>query len=127
MADRKPQSAGATPKPDTNAPTAAQLKRAHETGALGDKVAHPDPGAAPLGVDDEAAGRPTWREPERVAMAQAAANKAAEPSGAQPAAAPDPEAPPIPRPDTSGRFQFAVMAGALVIIIAALLARMLLG
>jgi hypothetical protein len=36
----------------------AQLEREIESGAHRDAVSHPDPGAAPLGTDDEAAGHP---------------------------------------------------------------------
>jgi succinate dehydrogenase / fumarate reductase cytochrome b subunit len=39
-------------------PTAQELKGAIDSGLTGDKVAFPDPGAAPLGTDDEAAGTP---------------------------------------------------------------------
>jgi hypothetical protein len=39
-----------------------QLRRRIDTGRGGDKVAHPDPAAAPLGTDDEAAGQPATRD-----------------------------------------------------------------
>ena len=35
-----------------------QLRHAIDSGRTGDKVAYPDPAAAPLGTDDEAAGTP---------------------------------------------------------------------
>jgi hypothetical protein len=44
-----------------------QLRRRIDTGRAGDKVAHPDPAAAPLGTDDEAAGQPASRD--QVALA----------------------------------------------------------
>lgn len=37
---------------------ASRLRDRIDSGATGDKVAHPDPAAAPLGTDDEAAGHP---------------------------------------------------------------------
>jgi len=37
-------------------PTSDQLKHLIDTGKTGDKVDHPDPGAAPLGTDEEAGG-----------------------------------------------------------------------
>ncbi len=37
-------------------PTAARLRKEIDSGKTGDKVDHPDPAAAPLGTDDEAAG-----------------------------------------------------------------------
>ena len=38
--------------------TASQLRGDIDSGRTGDKVDWPDPAAAPLGTDDEAAGRP---------------------------------------------------------------------
>lgn len=49
-------------------PTTARLRHDIDRGTGGDKVAHPDPAAAPLGTDDEAAGRSP--SAERVARAQ---------------------------------------------------------
>ncbi|SHI68743.1 hypothetical protein SAMN02745194_00833 [Roseomonas rosea] len=46
------------PAPLTRGANAAQLKRDVESGATGDKVPMLDPGLAPLGTDDEAAGAP---------------------------------------------------------------------
>lgn len=46
------------PAPAGTTPTAQELKGAIDSGRTGDKVAFPDPGAAPLGTDDEAAGTP---------------------------------------------------------------------
>lgn len=48
-------------------PAAQELKGAIDAGLTGDKVAFADPGAAPLGTDDEAAGTPDT--PDRVATA----------------------------------------------------------
>lgn len=39
-------------------PTTDEIRRAIDSGATGDKVDFPDPAAAPLGTDEEAAGRP---------------------------------------------------------------------
>lgn len=50
-----------TPKP----PNAEQLRSSIDRGAMGDKVAFPDPAAAPLGADAEAGGAaPTPAEAE---------------------------------------------------------------
>jgi hypothetical protein len=128
---------GAEPKPDirkhaagaseaaSDAPNVAQLKREHEAGARRDKVAYPDPGASPLGTDDEAAGRPAEHERERVAMSAAGAETGEKPfKPLQSAPRADPDADPAPRAETSGRFQFIVFGAALAIIIAALVIRM---
>src|SRR5690349_2280764 len=48
--------------------TTDRLKADIDSGRLGDKIAFPDPSAAPLGTDDEAAGSPPT--PERVAEAR---------------------------------------------------------
>jgi len=53
--------------PSGSAPTAQELKGDIDKGRTGDKVASYDPGAAPLGTDDEAAGTPDT--PDRVALA----------------------------------------------------------
>jgi hypothetical protein len=42
----------------THIPTSDHLRRRIDHGELGDKVDFPDPAAAPLGTDDEAAGHP---------------------------------------------------------------------
>jgi hypothetical protein len=49
-------------------PTTAELKHDIDSGRTGDKVQLVDPGLAPLGTDDEAAGRPPT--PHRVALAR---------------------------------------------------------
>ncbi len=49
-------------------PTAQELKGAIDRGLTGDKVAFPDPGAAPLGTDDEAAGTPDTAARVRTAL-----------------------------------------------------------
>ncbi|WP_406856293.1 hypothetical protein ABEG18_01285 [Alsobacter sp. KACC 23698] len=46
------------PTPTPSAPTTSQVRHAIDSGQTGDKVAVSDPAAAPLGADDEAAGRP---------------------------------------------------------------------
>jgi hypothetical protein len=48
--------------------TTNRLKADIDSGRAGDKIAFPDPSAAPLGTDDEAAGSPPT--PERVAEAR---------------------------------------------------------
>src|SRR3569833_1394157 len=44
-----------------------ELRIAIDQGKTGDKVAFPDPAAAPLGTDDEAAGYPPTRQQVRLA------------------------------------------------------------
>lgn len=46
------------PHPRTGDPNWDQVRRRVDTGATGDKVAFPDPAAAPLGTDAEAGGHP---------------------------------------------------------------------
>lgn len=43
---------------DRRPPTVEQLRDDIDSGRTGDKIAFPDPAAAPLGADDEAAGSP---------------------------------------------------------------------
>lgn len=43
-------------------PTADSLRHSIDSGETGDKADWPDPAAAPLGTDDEAAGYPPTRE-----------------------------------------------------------------
>jgi cobalamin biosynthesis Mg chelatase CobN len=50
------------------APTTEQLRRDIDAGRAGSKVKAPDPAAAPLGTDDEAAGTPA--SPEAVLAAR---------------------------------------------------------
>jgi hypothetical protein len=56
------------PPPPSSRPTAAMLKGDIESGRSGDKNPVFDPTLAPLGTDDEAAGRPP--SPVRVALAR---------------------------------------------------------
>lgn len=70
-ADRQPESDAHSPvrgeRQRGGHPNPAVLRSAIDKGRAGDKVAHPDPAAAPLGTDDEAARTPAT--PERVATA----------------------------------------------------------
>lgn len=93
-------------------PHAAELRRAIDDGRSGDKVAHPDPAAAPLGTDDEAAGAAPG--PERVAMAMA------HEGNARPAAcgSTDPD-----RGSRLGLILALLAAAALALVIAAIIAR----
>lgn len=50
----KPESGPDTPSIDG---AAARLRATIDAGATGEKINHPDPAAAPLGTDDEAAGQ----------------------------------------------------------------------
>ena len=43
-------------------PTSDQIRRAIDSGKSADKIAFPDPAAAPLGTDDEASGHPPTAE-----------------------------------------------------------------
>jgi hypothetical protein len=49
-------------------PTTAQLRDAIDRGRTGSKVPHPDPAAAPLGTDEEAAGTPPAPDAVRTAL-----------------------------------------------------------
>ena len=49
-------------------PTTDRLRHDITRGRAGDKVAHPDPAAAPLGTDDEAAGTPP--QPREIRLAR---------------------------------------------------------
>ncbi len=53
-----------TPSERHSPKTSDKLRHAIDRGHGGDKVAYPDPAAAPLGTDDEAAGTPP--SPERL-------------------------------------------------------------
>jgi hypothetical protein len=50
-------------------PDPAKLRHAIDSGHTRDKVAFPDPAAAPLGTDEEAAGTPIRGEDVRTAIA----------------------------------------------------------
>jgi hypothetical protein len=56
------------PPPQAEGPTTAQLKGDIDSGRTGDKTEVFDPGLAPLGTDDEAAGTPAG--PERIRLAR---------------------------------------------------------
>ena len=51
------------PDPRTGDPNWDQVRHRIDTGASGDKVAYPDPAAAPLGTDAEAGGHPRQPTP----------------------------------------------------------------
>jgi hypothetical protein len=65
-----PTAKPAEPPPLSAQPTAAQLKGDIDSGGTGDKNPVLDPGLAPLGTDDEAAGHSP--SPRRVAAARVA-------------------------------------------------------
>lgn len=109
----------------------AQLKREIESGAHRDKVSYPDPGASPLGTDDEAAGRPADAERERIELSsRTAAGGDNAPTDAgigsagpktpfrQIRSAPRADASdePADRVETSRGFRLAVFGGAALII-----------
>jgi hypothetical protein len=50
------------------APTTSQLRNKIDSGLAGSKIEAPDPAAAPLGTDDEAAGTSPSAEAVRMAM-----------------------------------------------------------
>ncbi|WP_420393896.1 hypothetical protein [Acuticoccus sp.] len=60
--DRSGTQAKHDPKDVEDAHTTDQLRAEIDAGKTGDKNAHNDPSAAPLGADAEAGGRPTPRE-----------------------------------------------------------------
>lgn len=72
---------------DSNPPTTARLKADIDAGRTGDKVPAGDPALAPLGTDDEAAGKP----PTPKERAMAAAHERGRFGGAPPAHKPDRE------------------------------------
>ena len=90
-------------------PTSAQLRHAIDAGMTGDKVQAPDPASAPLGTDDEAAGKP----PTPSEIAEALNNEIGRPvaSGGD-------------RTPGSGFTAYLILAGgaAVVIILGAILA-----
>jgi hypothetical protein len=55
---------------DSSRDTPSRLRQDIDAGRSRDKVAFPDPAAAPLGTDDEAAGTPVSREQARMAHAE---------------------------------------------------------
>lgn len=63
-----------------NKATTDQLRNDIDSGRTGDKIPFPDPAAAPLGTDDEAAGQPT--DPRTVEQVRRAEWAKAERSGA---------------------------------------------
>lgn len=63
----------------TQAPTTDQIRHAIDSGATGEKVAHPDPAAAPLGTDAEAAGEPPTPGERRLAAQSLVSHSAAVP------------------------------------------------
>lgn len=70
----------------------AQLKDDIDNGRTGDKVGGFDPGAAPLGTDDEAAGTPVPSEAVAQARAEERSNglgEGARRNGAEPSLQPD--------------------------------------
>ncbi len=66
-------------KPDGPITNSAQLKAEINSGQTGDKVAHFDAAASPLGTDDEAG--PAEVTPERVAMSRAGEARAGAAAG----------------------------------------------
>jgi hypothetical protein len=86
------------------APTSDQLRDRIDSGRTGEKIGFPDPAAAPLGTDDEAAGTPPTEAERRLAPAS------------------DPESP-APRPRTGiWRYLAAMGFVAVVLILVVLLA-----
>jgi hypothetical protein len=86
------------PRPSS---AASQLRRDIDSGRTGDKIAHPDPAASPLGTDDEAGGAPI----DRKALAKARAQETGRdvPKG---------------RPDATGPWVWAIV-GAVALVMAA--------
>lgn len=67
---------------DADRPTADSLRADIDSGRTHDKVAHPDPAAAPLGTDAEAAGAPPDPGQVESARRQETARHVAEPAAA---------------------------------------------
>lgn len=71
------------PPPDPRrhdpADTTDRLRKDIDRGVGGDKIPFPDPAAAPLGTDDEAAGTPPGRE--AIGMARAHETRGIDPHG----------------------------------------------
>lgn len=63
--------------------TADSLRHDIDHGRAGDKVNYPDPAAAPLGTDDEAAGTPPTQEQLRMARAAEIRHHPDDPSSAR--------------------------------------------
>jgi hypothetical protein len=89
------------------------LRRHIDRGETADKIPFPDPAAAPLGTDDEAAGRPP--EAARVAMARSEETKPAALGGIGPGATDERARPLTGEPSRGMRRLVAVMLAVLVI------------
>lgn len=76
-----PMAALAAMARQTHIPTSDHLRRRIDHGELGDKVNFPDPAAAPLGTDDEAAGHPPTAYERALADEQDRAAPAPHPTG----------------------------------------------
>lgn len=106
----KPRLKSTPPEPPANPD---RLRQRIDRGKGADKVDFPDPAAAPLGTDDEAAGTPITQEQLQTAMAHETR------PGGGPAAARS-----GPQTNTRSNARFVlllVLAGALVIAVTALL------
>ncbi len=101
----EPVSAPCTGDPQPRSATPAQLRHDIDSGRTGDKVPFPDPAAAPLGTDEEAAGTPVS------GRAAAAARRAETARRDEP-----------PRPNSSTRSGRAWMVITLIVAAAVLVA-----
>lgn len=114
MAERKnpppPKNASPVGDPATGPARAARLRDAVDHGRTGDKVNYPDPAAAPLGTDDEAAGTPPTAEQMRMAERHEIAR-------AQPAV-PEPGAPRTRRPGMAQTLWWLLVVVVLLIVAA---------
>jgi hypothetical protein len=82
--------------------TTAALRGDIDSGQTGDKISHPDPAAAPLGTDDEAGGAPMKNSDAAAAHAYETGRNV-----------------PTKRPDQTGPWVWAVIAGVLLVMAAA--------
>lgn len=73
---KKPRNDRPSGGKDSKPSSAAPLRKDVDTGRGRDKVNYPDPAAAPLGTDDEAAGTPISEEQLKMARAQEDRRKA---------------------------------------------------
>ena len=87
-----------------NARNTEQLRGAIDRGETGDKAAYPDPAAAPLGADDEAAGHPPAPAQVDQAMRQEARGRKKGPAETDAHASPHgPGSGPTPYPAAKAR------------------------
>jgi hypothetical protein len=106
-----------TERTPTGGAAADRLRHKIDEGGTQDKVDHPDPAAAPLGTDAEAAGTPT----DPAAMERAAARETARPPAEAPAEPRDGHVPSPDRTPADQRHRLAMIWLGLVLGMGAML------